>query len=1034
MPSTPHVPQSAAPVSAAPAQSPDPPGWETLELARHSAEAHATFQRLMTEAHLEYLRVIEALTGRPAEPDRPTRAPANTPAGRWAAPATSPNRRAWPAAGTNRRAEPVTGAEHRAGPQPPATGAEHRTGTLRPTAGPDPRAGALPPAAGTDQRAGTMPPAAGVDHRAGPVPPTPDTERRTGLPAEPQGPATSPTAVPAQPDRQGTATETVAPDATTERDPGEAAPAAETAEAARTAPADGTTATDATGPGEATERDPMDPDPADTGFIEPTFPGLAGFDFGAAPADPADLTQADPADLTHADPAGLTHADPAGFLRTRPSGLTQTGPQEVDVVRLTMSWAQTPLGGLAPPGLHAGPVHVVDGGSGLATAVAAELTARGLAAEVATHPGLGGVIFLGGMARPASTEEAIQAQLTALWLARNGKDRGIFVTVADTVSGRAGAWLGGLVGLVGAVGRDRPSASAIAIECERGDRDPAAVAVLIADELTRGAGAQRVRVAADGTRSVGRLVSAGAGAPRERIIGPDSVIVASGEARGFCGAALVELARSARCRLVLLGRTPLAAEPEHLAGAADEVSLMRKFAAGTGGPDGLAGMRLRARAVLATREIRQTIAACVAAGAEARYVHADDRDADRLMAELDLVRSEWGPITGVLHCAEVVADRRPGEKSAADADRALSTHLAGLPALLAATAQDPLDTLMLFSSVAGWSGDLGDGTQALIGATLDRIAEAEQRRRPGCLVRALAWDPAGEAGPVPGDAGTVPVHARAAAFVAELAVDGPAHIVLTPRSTVPDRAQPASVAVDAGTHPWLADHRPQDVAILPLAAGLGWMAAAARVREQDAVLTGVRVLRPVATEHPQTIGVTVFGREVWLSNDAGEPCFRAGFGAPGPDREWRPAGDPARFPGSSVYAGRPLFHGPRLHVVRSLGEIGPEGVVGTVLGARAMGWPDDDLPVDLAALDGALQLSGVWAMDEHRPVLPMGVAECRIHRWGRLPGPALCIVADGHHDDRGARCDAALVGPDGELWAELLGIEFTAPPGPLSGR
>lgn len=897
MPPIPHVPQSAPPVPAAPAESADAPGWETLELARHSADAHATFQRLMTEAHLEYLRVIEALTQRPADAVRP-----------------------------DRRTDP------------------------------------------------------GAD-------------RRAGSPADSPG-ATTPAAVPSQADRHGSVP--VAVDRT--------GSTADRPEADGGSPGavelDGLTGSDATGTDEAAHlADPASTEPDSdtlTTSEEPTLPGLDGF--------------------------GLP--DSAGE------------PAEVDVVRLTMSWARTPLGGLAPPGLHAGPVHVVDGGSGLGAAVAAELTARGLAAEVATHPGLGGVIFLGGMARPASPDEAIEAQLTALWLARNGKDRGIFVTVADTVSGRVGAWLGGLVGLVGAVGRERPSTSAIAIECERGDRDPAAVAVLIADELTRGAGAQRVRVAADGTRSVGRLVSAGTGTPRERVLGPESVIVASGEARGFCGAALVELARSTRCRLVLLGRTPLAAEPEHLAGAADEVSLMRKFAAGTGGPDGLAGMRTRARAVLAAREIRRTIDACVAAGAQARYVYADDRDADRLTAELDQVRSDWGPITGVLHCAEVTADRRPGEKSAADADRSLSTHLAGLPALLAATVQDPLDTLMLFSSVAGWSGDLAQGTQALIGATLDRIAEAEQRRRPACLVRSLAWDPAdgvvpaltGETGRAEAEA--VPVHVRAAAFVAELAVDGPAHIVLTPRSTVADRAQPASVAVDAGTHPWLADHRPQDVAILPLAAGLGWMAAAARVREQDAVLTGVRVLRPVATEHPQTIGVTVFGREVWLSNDTGEPCFRAGFGAPGPDREWRPTGDPARFPGSSVYAGRPLFHGPRLHVVRSLGEIGPDGVVGTVLGARAMGWPEDDLPVDLAALDGALQLSGVWAMDEHRPVLPMGVTECRIHRWGRLPGPALCVVADGHRDDRGARCDAALVGPDGELWAELLGIEFVAPLNP----
>nr|BFE68045.1 hypothetical protein GCM10020092_013460 [Actinoplanes digitatis] len=36
------------------------------------------------------------------------------------------------------------------------------------------------------------------------------------------------------------------------------------------------------------------------------------------------------------------------------------------------------------------------------------------------------------------------------------------------------------------------------------------------------------------------------------------------------------------------------------------------------------------------------------------------------------------------------------------------------------------------------------------------------------------------------------------------------------------------------------------------------------------------------------------------------------------------------------------------------------------------------------------------------------------------------MVADGRRDKFGAHCDAALVGPDGELWMELLGIEFIA--------
>jgi hypothetical protein len=1027
VPPNPHVPQPAPPAPALPAPSADAPAWETLELARHSAEAHATFQRLMTEAHLEYLRVIEALTGRPAEPARPGPAPrtGNAATSRWAGdPANqNPNRRAWP---SDRRSPTTIPAEAsvEAGAPPstvPAQPDRHGTAgepgqitdadadieSTQCTESTQPHqhdAADQPDVAGqrdeVAQDAG-LGQGAEFGQRLDATPsadqhqPSADSDELTHRPADP---APAPI-LPTYPSlRAGS------PTATTPRTAISALDLIAPARPATERTHDNHTPLTIHRPEQHTVT------PADPHTVDPR------------PADPDQTAGASASSSPASDTSAISTSAISTSAISTSAISREAGPADVDVVRLTMSWARTPLGGLAPPGLHAGPVHVVDGGSGLGAAVAAELTARGLAAEVATHPGLGGVIFLGGLARPVSTDEAIEAQLTALWLARNGKDRGIFVTVADTQTGRAGPWLGGLVGLVGAVGRERPSASAIAIECERGDRDPAAVAVLIADELTRGAGAQRVRVAADGTRSVGRLVSAGPGAPRERVISAESVIVASGEARGFCGAALIELARSTRCRLVLVGPAPLAVEPEHLAGAADEVSLMRKFAAGTGGPDGLAGMRTRARAVLAAREIRATIAACVAAGAETRYVHADHRDADRLTAELDQIRSEWGPITGVLHCAEVTADRRPGEKSAADADRSLSTHLAGLPALLTATVQDPLDTLMLFSSVAGWPGELTQGTQALIGATLDRIAEAEQRRRPSCLVRSLAWDPA--------DGETLPVRARAAAFVAELALDGPAHVVLAPRSTTPDRAQPASVAVDASTHPWLADHRPQDVAILPLAAGLGWMAAAARVREQDAVLTGVRVLRSVSTEHPQKLGVTVFGREVWLSNDAGEPCFRSGFGAPGPDRQWRPTGDPARFPGSSVYAGRPLFHGPRLHVVRSLGEIGPDGVVGTVLGARAMGWPDDDLPVDLAALDGALQLSGVWAMDEHRPVLPMGVAECRIHRWGRLPGPALCIVADGDRDDVGARCDAALVGPDGELWVELLGIEFVAPLSP----
>ncbi|MEU7902865.1 polyketide synthase dehydratase domain-containing protein [Actinoplanes sp. NPDC049118] len=772
MPSSPHLPQSDNPPPPAAA---DAPGWEVLELARRSAEAHATFQRLMTEAHLEYLRVTETiLTGRLA-------------------------------------AQP---------------------------------AGAAPAA---------------------------------------PAPAPAPATVPTQPDRQGSL----------------AAPPAR----------------------------PV-PEPGGRAVVVPITAAVPGRPVPAAPAGEADV-----------------------------------------LVRPAPSWVETALSGRPLSGLDAGPVHVVDGGSGLAAAVAAELSERGMAAVVGDGRGPGGVVLLDGMAGPATPGEAIESQLAGLRLARESRRRGVFVIVADTVVRPAGAWLGGLSGLATAGDGER---NPVYVECERGDRGPAALAVLIADELTRGGGAQRVRLAADGTRSVGHPAGPEPSAwpglllGSEHRIGADSVLLAHD-----CGAALVDVARETRCRLILLGNTPLNEEPPGLADARDERAILRRFAAGTGGPDGLAGMRARARAVLTVREIRATIEACEAAGARIRYVCADTAEA--LSAALDRVRADWGPITGLLH--------GPVLTPAAKSDVAAGAQLTELAAVLAATARDPLDTIVLLS---------GTTDHPMVGAALDRVAEAEQELRPGCLVRSLTWNSRRTA------------EAR------------------------PEHVRPGTVAVSAARYPWIDDHRPQDIAILPPAAGLGWMAAAVRAREPEAVLTGFRVLRPVATAEPQTISITTSGREVSLVNAAGEPCFRARFGAPGRDREWRPTGDPARFPGSSVYAGRPLFHGPLLRTIRSLGEIGPAGVVGTVFGAGPMGWADDDLPVDLAALDGAVQLSGVWAMDEHRPVLPMGVAECRIHRWGRLPGPALCVVADGRRDDLGARCDTALVGPDGELWMELLGIEFVA--------
>ena len=135
------------------------------------------------------------------------------------------------------------------------------------------------------------------------------------------------------------------------------------------------------------------------------------------------------------------------------------------------------------------------------------------------------------------------------------------------------------------------------------------------------------------------------------------------------------------------------------------------------------------------------MAAIEAAGGEARYRAVDVTDRAALSGALEVVRAEWGPITGLVHGAGVLADKRIADKSDEQFTRVYRTKVAGLEAMLAATQDDPLELILLFSSVAARSGNAGQCDYAMANEVLNKVAALEGRRRPGCRVRSLGWGP-----------------------------------------------------------------------------------------------------------------------------------------------------------------------------------------------------------------------------------------------------------------------------------------------------
>ena len=72
------------------------------------------------------------------------------------------------------------------------------------------------------------------------------------------------------------------------------------------------------------------------------------------------------------------------------------------------------------------------------------------------------------------------------------------------------------------------------------------------------------------------------------------------------------------------------------------------------------------------------------------YVPCDVSDPLATAEALATVRAQWGPITGIVHGAGVLADKRLAEKTPEDFRRVFGAKVQGLRSLLAAAQSDPI--------------------------------------------------------------------------------------------------------------------------------------------------------------------------------------------------------------------------------------------------------------------------------------------------------------------------------------------------------
>ncbi|MCP4438729.1 MAG: SDR family NAD(P)-dependent oxidoreductase [Aureispira sp.] len=324
----------------------------------------------------------------------------------------------------------------------------------------------------------------------------------------------------------------------------------------------------------------------------------------------------------------------------------------------------------------------------------------------------------------------------------------------------------------------------------------------------------------------------------------DSVFLVSGGARGVTANCVIEMAKAFQCKFILLGRSdfdyvvPEYAQQDMQEGAL-KAQIMNALKA-QGEKPNLAAVKNIYKNIIAKKEIDDTIAKIEQNGGQAIYIKGDVTKISTVKHQLLPITQKWGNITGIIHGAGRLADKYIQDKSEQDFYNVLSVKLDGLLTLFQAVNIHKLDHLILFSSVAGFYGNVGQTDYAIANEILSKAAHIFRTNHPNTQVSAINWGA--------WDSGMV--SAALKKKFQEMGVSlvstegGPAMLVNEMNVAYADQPQviiggtlPAGISYTEGTlnthrihrnltlkaNPFLMHHVIQGHAVLPVVNAVGWM-------------------------------------------------------------------------------------------------------------------------------------------------------------------------------------------------------------------
>ncbi|MBE0501713.1 MAG: SDR family NAD(P)-dependent oxidoreductase, partial [Desulfuromonadales bacterium] len=683
-------------------------------------------------------------------------------------------------------------------------------------------------------------------------------------------------------------------------------------------------------------------------------------------------------------------------------------------------------------------VWVSDDGSKLTSEICKQLSARNLATEtinldqldvVVPSANLAGLILL--TPQTGADDAFIQNAFCLMQLAEPAlsaaahRSAAVLATISH-LNGRFGLaeggavkdpLSGGLAGLTKTAGHEWTDVSCKAFDLSADLKDPEQTAEMLVSELLID-GPQEIGFTKERNYSLELIDEPLTEEALNSPVGYGDVVAISGGARGVTAEVAIALAAASRATLLLLGRTERpAAEPAWLDGLESEAEIKKGVMANSATLLKPKEVGQKCQAILADREIRTTLQRVKAAGGQAIYRSVDLRDAEAVATVIAAIRTEYGPIKGVIHGAGVLADRLIKDKTPEQFDQVYSTKVTGLRNLLSAIGEDELNFMVLFSSSTGRFGRTGQVDYAVANEILNKMAQQQAGLRPDCRVLAPNWGPWDGGMVTPAlkklfaaeGVAVIGLKAGAEYLIKELATPpgGPVELVIlggrdSAASQTPTAHTQENICISKAfdldlcieQYPFLKSHIIDGKAVLPVAVIIEWMAHGAIHNNPGLHFHGfndLRILKGVTLEQGETHTLQVMTGKAFKSDGVHVvPVELSGTTAQGkqyvhsrarivlasklPERKAvmarlkMPAYD---RPIEEIYKPDRLFHGRDFQGIREVVGCGDDGIAAIVRPAPLpVEWISQPLRnawlADPLALDSSFQMMILWSFERYK--------------------------------------------------------------------